>query len=103
MASARRKFVVRLHLIGLVTALLLGSLVAAQLQRAAANPDDPRLVIEGTLVFLLAALVAEQILVRILLQQILKPMGRAAMVASRVAQGDLSLQSADDGRDKDVL
>ena len=64
MASSRRKFVVRLHLIGLVTALLLGGVVAVLLRRAAANPDDPGLVVEGTLVFLLAALVAEQILVR---------------------------------------
>ena len=103
MASSRRKFVVRLHLIGLVTALLLGGVVAVLLRRAAANPDEPGLVIEGTLVFLLAALVAEQILVRVLLQQILKPIAHAATVASRVAEGDLSLQAGDGGRGKDVL
>ena len=103
MASSRRTFVVRLHLIGLVTALLLGGVVAVLLRRAAANPDDPALVIEGTLVFLLAALVAEQILVRILLQQILRPIARAATVASRVAEGDLSLQPGDGGQGKDVL
>ena len=103
MASSRRKFVVRLHLIGLVTALLLGGVVAVLLRRAAANPDDPGLVVEGTLVFLLAALVAEQILVRVLLQQILKPIAHAATVASRVAEGDLSLQAGDGGRGKDVL
>ena len=103
MASSRRTFVVRLHLIGLVTALLLGGVVAVLLRRAAANPDDPGLVVEGTLVFLLAALVAEQILVRVLLQQILKPIAHAATVASRVAEGDLSLQAGDGGRGKDVL
>jgi len=103
MASSRRKFVVRLHLIGLVTALLLGGVVAVLLRRAAANHDDPGLVVEGTLVFLLAALVAEQILVRVLLQQILKPIAHAATVASRVAEGDLSLQAGDGGRGKDVL
>ena len=64
---------------------------------------DPGLVVEGTLVFLLAALVAEQILVRVLLQQILKPIAHAATVASRVAEGDLSLQAGDGGRGKDVL
>ncbi len=103
MASSRRTFVVRLHLIGLVTALLLSGVVAVLLRRAAANPDDPGLVVEGTLVFLLAALVAEQILVRILLQQILRPIARAATVASRVAEGDLSLQAGDGGQGKDVL
>jgi methyl-accepting chemotaxis protein len=103
MASSRRTFVVRLHLIGLVTALLLGGVVAVLLRRAAANSDDPALVIEGTLVFLLAALVAEQVLVRILLQQILRPIARAATVASRVAEGDLSLQAGDGGQGKDVL
>jgi len=103
MASSRRKFVVRLHLIGLVTALLLAGVVAVLLRRAAANPDNPGLVVEGTLVFLLVALVAEEILVRLLLQQILKPIGHAAMVASRVAAGDLSLQAGDGGRGKDVL
>jgi methyl-accepting chemotaxis protein len=103
MASARRKFVIRLHMIGFVTAVLLGAIVAVLLKRAATNPDDPGMVVEGILVFLLAALVAEQILVRLLLLQILKPMGRAAMVASRVAQGDLSLQTAEEGRGKDVL
>jgi methyl-accepting chemotaxis protein len=103
MASSRRTFVVRLHLIGLVTALLLGGVVAVLLRRAAANPDDPGLVVEGTLVFLLAALVAEQVLVRILLQQILRPIAHAATVASRVAEGDLSLQAGDGGRGKDVL
>ena len=103
MASSRRTFVVRLHLIGLVTALLLGGVVAVLLRRAAANPDDPGLVIEGTLVFLLAALVAEQVLVRILLRQILRPIAHAATVASRVAEGDLSLQAGDGGQGKDVL
>lgn len=103
MASTRQKFVVRLHLIGLVTALLLGGLVAVLLRRAVANPDDPSLVVEGTLVFLLAALVAEQILVRLLLEQILRPIGRASLVASRVAEGDLSLQAGDGGNATDVL
>ena len=103
MASSRRTFVVRLHLIGLVTALLLAGVVAVLLRRAAANPDNPGLVVEGTLVFLLAALVAEQILVRILLKQILRPIARAATVASRVAEGDLSLQAGDGGQGKDVL
>ena len=59
-------------------------------------------VIEGTLIFLFAALVIQLVLGRLLLVNILKPTGRAANIASRVAQGDLSM-TAGDGRRKDAL
>jgi methyl-accepting chemotaxis protein len=102
MASARRKFVVRLHLIGLAAVAALGGLVAVLLSRAA-TPGDTGTVIEGTLAFLLAGLVAELILVRLLLENILKPTGRAAMIASRVAEGDLSIAAGDATPAKDLL
>src|SRR5215211_5291837 len=96
MASARRKFVVRLHLIALGAVLLLGAVVAGLLWRAA-GPDASGRVATDTLIFLGVALVVEQVFIRFLLENILKPTGRATNLAIRVAQGDLSL-SATDGK-----
>jgi methyl-accepting chemotaxis protein len=96
MASARRMFVLRLHLIGFAAVLLLGALVAGLLWRSA-GPDDTGRVLRDTLIFLAAATVVEQVMVRLLLNNILKPTGRATNLAIRVAQGDLSL-SATDGK-----
>jgi methyl-accepting chemotaxis protein len=102
MASARQKFVLRLHLIGLGTVLVLGAVVAVLLRRAAV-PDAEGAVLEGTLIFLLVALVVEQIVTRFLLENILKPTGRATNLAIRVAQGDLSLYAADGKGGNDAL
>ena len=102
MASARRKFVLRLQFIGLAAVLLLGGLVAVLLRRAA-GPADLGAIVQGTLVFLVVALVAEQVILRLLLENILKPAGRAASIASRVAQGDLSMSASDAGTAKDAL
>jgi len=96
MASARRMFVLRLHLTGFAAVLLLGALVAGLLWRSA-GPDDTGRVLRDTLIFLAAATVVEQVMVRLLLNNILKPTGRATNLAIRVAQGDLSL-SATDGK-----
>ena len=93
MASARQKFVLRLHLIGLAIVLVLGVVVAVLLRRAAI-PYAEGAVLEGTLIFLLAALVVEQIVTRFLLENILKPTGRATNLATRIALGDLSLDTA---------
>jgi methyl-accepting chemotaxis protein len=102
MSSARRKFFVRLHLIGLAAVAALGGLVAVLLSRAA-MPGDTGTVIEGTLTFLLAGLVTDLIVVRLLLVNILKPTGRAATIASRVAEGDLSAWASDGRPAKDLL
>jgi len=102
MASARRKFIVRLQLIGLAAVILLGGLVAVLLGRAG-GPDDTGAVVQGTLVFLLIALVVEQVIIRLLVDNILTPAGRAASIASRVAQGDLSMSASDAGTAKDAL
>jgi methyl-accepting chemotaxis protein len=97
MASARQQFVVRLHLIGLGIVLLLGAAVAVLLRRAA-DPDATGAVLEGTLIFLLVALLVEQVITRFLLEKVLKPTGRATNLAIRVAQGDLSLYTTGDGK-----
>jgi methyl-accepting chemotaxis protein len=102
MASARQKFVLRLHLVGLAAVLLLGVLVAVLLWRAAPL-GDAGAVVQGTLLFLLGALVAEFFLVRVLVNNVLRPTGRAATIASRVAEGDLSMTVGQDGRTTDVL
>ena len=96
MASARQQFVARLHLIGLGIVLLLGAAVAVLLRRAA-DPDATGAVLEGTLIFLLVALLVEQVITRFLLEKVLKPTGRATNLAIRVAQGDLSLYTTGDG------
>lgn len=96
MASSRRTFVVRLHLIGLAAVLALAGLVAVLLRRAAGPGQEAR-VLGGTLVFGLAGVVVQQLFVRLLIEHILKPTGRAAGIAIRVADGDLS-PSASDGR-----
>jgi methyl-accepting chemotaxis protein len=103
MASARQQFVVRLHLIGLAAMLLLGALVAFLLSRAGAGTDGVDYVVEGTLMFLAGALLAELLLVRLLVNKILKPTRRAAGIARRVAEGDLSLSAADGAPGRDPL
>ena len=91
MASARQKFIVRLHLVGLAAVLLLGVVVAVLLGRLA-PPGDTGATVQGTLIFLACALIAEVILIRVLVNNVLKPTGRAASIASRVAQGDLRME-----------
>lgn len=88
--ASRQMFVVRLYLMGAAVVAVLGGLVAVMLHRAAV-PGDVRPVVEGTLTFVVAGLATELILVRLLLENILKPAGRAANMAGRVAEGDLSM------------
>ena len=103
MASARRKFLIRLHLIGLAVVLLLGGVVAVLLARATAGTDNTGPVVWGTTVFLGAALVVDLALIRFLIDNILKPTGRAASIARRVAEGDLSTSDVDEGTGRDAL
>ncbi len=103
MASARQQFVARLHLIGLAAMLLLGALVAFLLSRAGADTDGADHVVDGTLIFLAGALLVELLLVRLLVNNILKPTRRAAGIARRVAEGDLSLSAADGAPGRDPL
>src|SRR5690242_13867127 len=87
-SSARRKFVVRLHLIGLAAAVILTVVVVFLLRRIA--PHDPQQIVDGSLTFLLIALIVEQLIAWQVRVRILGPTGRAATVAIRVAEGDLS-------------
>jgi methyl-accepting chemotaxis protein len=98
--ASRRTFVARLYLIGITAVIFLGAVVAVVLYRTV--PDDTGAVVEGTLVFLFAALLIQLVIGRLLLNTVLKPTGRAANIAERVAQGDLS-PSANDIAGKDSL
>jgi len=100
MSSARRKFVVRLHLIGLAAALVLTGVVVVLL-RDIAPPDARDSVVEDSLIFLLIALIVEQVIAWQVRVRILGPTSRAAEVAIRVAEGDLSM-TADDGAKDDL-
>jgi len=101
MSSARRNLVVRMHLIGLAASLLLAGVVAVLLRYVAA-PEARDAVVEGSLIFLLVALLVEQLLVWQARERVLGATGRAANIASRVAQGDLSMSAAEAGA-KDIL
>ena len=96
--ASRQSFVVRLYLVGLAAVVLLGVLVAVLLYHAVTEGDIGT-VIQGTLIFFFAALVMQLILGRLLLVNILKPTGRAANIAVRVAQGDLSAAPGDSAKD----
>jgi methyl-accepting chemotaxis protein len=96
MSSARRKFVVRLHLIGVAAALIL-TVVVVFILRGVVGPEDTGTVVEGSMEFLLIALIVEQLIGWQVRVRILGPAGRAADVASRVAEGDLSMAPGGDG------
>src|SRR5436309_92125 len=113
MARARRQFVFRLYLVGLVTALLLSVAVALLLWFAlwfalgrSPAPEATKIVLGGSGVFLVLALLAAVVLVRLLISRVLKHTGVAASVAIRVAQGDLTVPhwgSRDGGESRDPL
>jgi methyl-accepting chemotaxis protein len=109
MARARQKFVLRLYLIAVVTALLLSAAVALLLWFYVGrfnNPEATSLVLQGTGVFLAFALVLAMLLVRFLITRVLQHTGLAASVAGRVAEGDLTAPkwgSQDGGEPRDPL
>ncbi|HET9039308.1 MAG TPA: methyl-accepting chemotaxis protein [Gemmatimonadales bacterium] len=100
MAPARRKFALRLQLIGLGIVLLLGAVVAVLLGRAAGGTGN---VATGTLIFLAVAVVVQQLVTRSLLNRVFAPTGRATDLAIRVAQGDLSISSSGGKAGTDAL
>jgi methyl-accepting chemotaxis protein len=103
MPSASRKFLVRLHLIGLAAMLMLGGLVAGLLWRATADTGDMEQVIWGTLIFVGTGVVVQLVLIRLVIDNILKPAGRAAGIARRVAEGDLTPSSGEGSSARDAL
>ncbi len=93
--ASRNRFVLNLHLIGLAAAAIVAAAVAMILFLVCPPSAEPSVmedpVVWGTLaVFALGAAI-EQLLVRALLSRVLKPTGKAAMVAMRVSEGDLTL------------
>ena len=95
MATTRNTFVTRLHLIGLfaaaiMTAAVAGILVAVSSGRGVPlGPTHP--AIWGSTAVLALGVLIEQLLVRLLLQRVLKPTGKAAMVAMQVSEGNLTM------------
>ena len=90
--ASRNSFILNLHLIGIAAAAMLAVGVAGVL--LAVYPESEGeinpAVWGGTTVFLLG-IATEQVLVRMLLSRVLKPTGKAATVAMRVSQGDITM------------
>src|SRR5829696_1300983 len=93
MASNRNQFIFRLHLIGFAAAAVLGTVGAGVMLAACPIGDDLspyHPIVWGTAAIVICGIAIEQALVRLLLNRVLKPTGKVAVVASRVSQGDLS-------------
>ena len=88
MATARTKYLYKVHLTALAVAGALTVLVAWLLA-----PQGMAATVRGVLVFAAAAIAMEQLVVWMLVKQVLAPTGTAATVALRIADGDLSLPS----------
>ena len=93
--ASRNRFVLNLHLIGLAAAAVLAAAVAVILFLVCPAPAESSVlgnpVIWGTLAVFALGVATEQLLVRMLLKRVLKPTGKAAVVAMRVSEGDLTL------------
>jgi methyl-accepting chemotaxis protein len=89
MAPKRNPFVFRLHLSGVIALLVLTTLVAALLWSASGG--NAISTASGAGAFFAIGLAVERLLVWILLDRVLKATGKAARIAGRVADGDLSL------------
>jgi methyl-accepting chemotaxis protein len=93
--ASRNQFVIRLHLVGLFAAAAVAAVAGGLFAIACPFPEDvtplAHPAIWGTAVILGAGVALEQLLVRLLLSRVLKPTGKAAVVAMRVADGDLSM------------
>ncbi len=88
MASKRNPFVFRLHLIGTCAVLVMTAFVAALLWSASGG--DVTTVVRSGISFFLIGLAGERLLTWLLVDRVLKATGRAARIAGRVAEGDLS-------------
>ena len=89
MASARRKYLYKLHMTALSVVAVLTVVVAWLLYWQGGTGA----MLRGVLVFAAVAVLLEQIVILVLVKQILAPTGVAATVAVRIADGDLSLPS----------
>ncbi|HEY3011623.1 MAG TPA: methyl-accepting chemotaxis protein, partial [Gemmatimonadales bacterium] len=94
MASNRNQFILQLHLIGLAAVGVMAAAAGAILLTASPPATGAQVLtlpaVWGTAALLALGAGIEQLLVRLLLSQVLKPTGKVAIVATRVSQGDLS-------------
>jgi methyl-accepting chemotaxis protein len=100
MVAALQKFVTRVYLVSFGAVAVLGVVVALLLGSAT---EERETVVRGTLLFIAAGMATSWALVRLLLQRVLMPSGRAAGLAGRVAEGDLSAAGDASGSGKDLL
>ncbi|HKH83208.1 MAG TPA: hypothetical protein VKA25_05970, partial [Gemmatimonadales bacterium] len=93
--ASRKRFVLNLHLIGLAASAIMSLAVAGILIALCPVPEEASILaspaILGTVAVFVVGVLIEQYLVRMLLTKVLKPTGKAAMVAMRVADGDLTM------------
>jgi methyl-accepting chemotaxis protein len=93
MAGERQRFIRSLHRIGLTTVLALAIGVAAVLWvllTRVGGLSSTQLIVFTTAAFLILGGLVSLFLVSWLTRQVLRPVGNAAAVASRVASGDLT-------------
>jgi methyl-accepting chemotaxis protein len=92
MASSRNQFIFRLHLVGVTAAAVLalagGGILLLACQGEAFSLTHP--AGWGTALLFFTGFGIERILMNLLLNRVLKPTGKVAVVASRVSQGDLT-------------
>src|SRR5919107_3908659 len=91
MAASRNQFILTLHLVGLAAMAVMAAGAAAVLFLAcpgALSLTHP--AVWGTAALLLLGTGLERALVHLLLDRVLKPTGKVAMVATRVSKGDLT-------------
>jgi methyl-accepting chemotaxis protein len=88
MATARTKYLYKLHFTALSVVAVLAAVVAWLLA-----PLGGPAMLRGLLLFAAVAVVLEQIVIWVLVQQILSPTGVAANLAVRIADGDLGIPS----------
>jgi len=91
--ASRNQFIYQLHLIGMAAVVALTGAAGAILFIAC--PDQRELaltnpVVWGPAALLILGVAVERLLIWLLLNKVLKPTGKVALVASRVSQGDLT-------------
>jgi methyl-accepting chemotaxis protein len=95
-----QKSVTRVYLVAFSAVGALGIFVALLLASAT---NEREAVVRGTLLFIAAGMATSWALVRLMLRRVLMPSGRAAGIAGRVAEGDLSADGDANGAGKDML
>jgi methyl-accepting chemotaxis protein len=91
MAQSRNQFILTLHLVGIAAVAFLAAAAGGVLFVACRGPLSlTHPAVWGTAALLLLGVGVEQTLVHLLLDRVLKPTGKVAVVATRVSRGDLT-------------